>query len=146
LIPVFGVAAVAGESGNGNIYYAERLKELHGVRVPMLWLHQGTPMKRTDTIPADKIIGYCTVYWNGQGLLYIGEVKNEFKWCVEQAKGASIGAFNHSFFPPHVVGEMTLVEVSLVTNPSIKDAEYLVTNDYVTYIKVAHAFGHKKTS
>ena len=117
MIPVVGVAAVEGWSRNGLYYPKERLVELHGHRVPMLWCHEGTPENRGDKIPEDKIIGHCTVYWNGKVLLYAGEVEDEFSWCVKQAKGASIGA--HYQQDLLFVGKIYLEEVSLVLEAGI---------------------------
>lgn len=150
MIPVYGVLAVEGWSENGKHYYAARLKELHGVSVPILWMHQGSPEKVTDKIPEDKIIGHCTVYWNGQCLLYVGEVKDEFKWCVKLAKGTSIGVFHESIplfaslFEHHAAGKMKLVEVSLVTACGIPSAEYYIHSDWGGYWTIKQAVRERK--
>lgn len=142
MIPVFGVAAVAGWSRNGRYYPKERLAELHGQTVPILWQHEGTPKKKGDPIPEDKIIGHCTVYWNGNCLLYAGQVKDEFKWCVEQAGGASIGAHYQSDLL--FVGKIYLEEVSLVLDAGIEETTIHPTD--VASIMKLHYHTGKRTS
>lgn len=142
MIPVFGVAAVEGWSRNGNYYPAYRLKKLHGQTVPMLWCHEGTPKNEGDKIPEDKIIGYCTVYWTGNCLLYVGQVKDEFSWCVKLAQGASIGIHYQS--DGLFVGDMTLEEVSLVMKAGIP-ATTLCQTDLASVIKLHSHLGARSS-
>lgn len=132
-----------GWSKNKRYYPAEELSKLHGKQVPLLWMHEGTPQEAGDTIPEDKIIGHCTVYWKGSYLLYVGKVKEEFSWCVSLAKGASIGAhFKQDLL---FVTDIHLEEVSLVLDAGIPAATVSQT-DLASLIKLNCHLGRAKTS
>lgn len=91
-----GIAAIPRVSRNGRFYPPESLAALDGKIVPILWAHQGTPMKVGDQIPQDKIIGQATVHWDSfmQQLKYEGKVEEQYSSILKQYPelGVSIGA------------------------------------------------------
>jgi hypothetical protein len=124
---ITGIAAIPRVSRNGRLYLPEDLQRNDGVTTPLLWQHDGTPLKPTDAIPADKIIGTITYRYDPlkQQLLYDAVVHEGVP--LTDGLGISLGAFYNK---QHVCGSkycyeiaknLRIVESSLVMQPGMPE-------------------------
>jgi hypothetical protein len=106
---ITGIAAIPRVSINGRLYLPEDLQRNDGVTTPLLWQHDGTPLKSTDAIPQDKIIGTITYKYDPlkQQLLYDAVVQEGVP--VSDGMGISIGAFYNK---QHVCGSKYCYEIA----------------------------------